>query len=289
MSGELAPLPEIVALKTKYRARLLVDDAHGTGVLGDNGRGTPEYFGVEDEVDLHGGTFAKSFGTFGGYMCGPKNVIEFMRFQSQGYVLTKALPAAITAATIKTLELIQACRKTRLGEPTCSAPGARASISNPRGAVALVWAAACALPRSTPRAQLASSRLVLGSADQSLDIRVFGDASPDVQRVIDAFAEIHRARPSRIAAGGSWPTAGDRGRGRRSAPRPTRRLSRSAPLYRTACLRPVARRRARLAIDHAFLSMPSARPRRTGASSAGRHHRPAAVTLPRRDRFFGLE
>ena len=107
MSGELAPLPEIVALKHKYGARLLVDDAHGTGVLGENGRGTPEFFGVEDEVDLHGGTFAKSFGTFGGYMCGPKNVIEFMRFQSQGYVLTKALPAAITAATIKTLELIQ--------------------------------------------------------------------------------------------------------------------------------------------------------------------------------------
>ena len=146
MSGELAPLPEIVALKNKYRARLLVDDAHGTGVLGENGRGTPEYFGVEDEVDLHGGTFAKSFGTFGGYMCGPKNVIEFMRFQSQGYVLTKALPAAITAATIKTLELIQRMpeRRKKLWENLdmlrAGLREAGLTIGNPRGAVTSVWA-----------------------------------------------------------------------------------------------------------------------------------------------------
>lgn len=209
MSGELAPLPEIVALKNKYRARLLVDDAHGTGVLGENGRGTPEYFGVEDEVDLHGGTFAKSFGTFGGYMCGPKNVIEFMRFQSQGYVLTKALPAAITAATIKTLELIQRMpeRRKKLWENLdmlrAGLREAGLTIGNPRGAVTSVWARGM---RALPAVYALEhefgiiANLVLYPAvpiNTSI-IRVTLSAmhSPDdVQRVIDAFAEIHRRTP----------------------------------------------------------------------------------------------
>ena len=107
MSGDLAPLPELVALKHRYGAVLFVDDAHGTGVLGENGRGTAEHFGVEDEIDLHGGTFAKSFGTFGGYVAGPRRVLEYLAVTSPAFVLTKALPAGITAATIKTLELLE--------------------------------------------------------------------------------------------------------------------------------------------------------------------------------------
>jgi 7-keto-8-aminopelargonate synthetase-like enzyme len=209
MSGELAPLPEIVALKNKYRARLLVDDAHGTGVLGENGRGTPEYFGVEDEVDLHGGTFAKSFGTFGGYMCGPKNVIEFMRFQSQGYVLTKALPAAITAATIKTLELLQRMpeRRVKLWENLdMLRDGLRKAglvIGNPRGAVTSVWARGM---RALPAAYALEhefgiiANLVLYPAvpinTSIIRVTLSCMHSPeDVQRVIDAFAEIHRRTP----------------------------------------------------------------------------------------------
>ena len=107
MTGDLAPLPELVALKQTYRARLFVDDAHGTGILGANGRGTAEEFGVEDQIELHGGTFAKAFGTFGGYVAGPKRVLDYLRFCSPAFVLTKALPAGITAATLKTLELMQ--------------------------------------------------------------------------------------------------------------------------------------------------------------------------------------
>ena len=107
MTGDLAPLPELVKLKHKYKAQLFVDDAHGTGVLGENGRGTPEHFGVDDEVDIHGGTFANSFGTFGGYICGPARALDFIKYVSPGFVLTKGLPGCITAATIKTLELMQ--------------------------------------------------------------------------------------------------------------------------------------------------------------------------------------
>ena len=113
MTGDLAPLSQLVELKKKYNAQLFVDDAHGTGVLGANGRGTPEHFGVEEEVDLHGGTFAKSFGTFGGYICGSKRAVDYIKFVSPGFMLTKALPGCITNATIKSLELMQAMPERR--------------------------------------------------------------------------------------------------------------------------------------------------------------------------------
>lgn len=145
MTGDLAPLPELVKLKHKYNAQLFVDDAHGTGVLGDNGRGTPEHFGVEHEVDFHGGTFAKSFGTFGGYLCGPKRALDFIKFVSPGFVLTKALPGGITAATIKSLELMQSLpeRRTQLWENiTVLREGLRNAgfnIGKPQGAVTSIF------------------------------------------------------------------------------------------------------------------------------------------------------
>jgi len=145
MTGDLAPLPELVELKYKYNAQLFVDDAHGTGVLGDNGRGTPEHFGVEDDVDFHGGTFAKSFGTFGGYICGPKKAIDFIKYVSPGFMLTKALPAAITAATIKSLELMQAMPERRhqlwdnINLLRAGLRNAGFNIGNPQGAVTSIF------------------------------------------------------------------------------------------------------------------------------------------------------
>ncbi len=145
MTGDLAPLPEIIELKHKYKARIFVDDAHGTGVLGENGRGTPEVLGVEDEIDLHGGTFAKAFGTFGGYLCGPKKVLDFVKYVSPGFMLTKALPGAITAGTLKSLELMQAMpeRRKQLWENiTTLRDGLREAgfnIGNPQGAVTSIF------------------------------------------------------------------------------------------------------------------------------------------------------
>ena len=153
MTGDLAPLPALVELKNKYNAQLFVDDAHGTGVMGENGRGTPELFGVEDEIELHGGTFAKSFGTFGGYLCGPQRVLDFVKFNSPSFVLTKALPSPITAATIKTLELMQAMpeRRIQLWENiNVLRTGLREAgfdIGNPEGAVTSIFTkGALALP-----------------------------------------------------------------------------------------------------------------------------------------------
>ncbi len=145
MMGDLAPLKELVELKHKYGARLFVDDAHGTGVLGDHGRGTCEYFGVEEHVDLHGGTFAKSFGTFGGYVCGPAKVLKFVSHVSPGFMLTKALPAAITAATIKSLELMQSMPERRrqlwdnINTLRNGLRNAGFNIGDPKGAVTSIF------------------------------------------------------------------------------------------------------------------------------------------------------
>ncbi len=79
MEGDIADLPGIVALKRKYGARLMVDDAHGMGVLGEHGRGTAEHHGVEDEVDVVMGTFSKAFGSLGGYVAGPNHVIQYIK------------------------------------------------------------------------------------------------------------------------------------------------------------------------------------------------------------------
>lgn len=145
MTGDLAPLDKVVELKKKYNAQLFVDDAHGTGVLGENGRGTPEKFGVEDEVDIHGGTFAKAFGTFGGYICADQRVLDFIKYVSPGFVLTKALPGCMTAATIKSLELMQSMpeRRKQLWENLETLrSGLREAgfqIGNPEGAVTSIF------------------------------------------------------------------------------------------------------------------------------------------------------
>jgi len=107
MEGDIAKLPEIVELKDRYGARLMVDDAHGLGVFGDNGRGTPEHFGVEDEVDLLMGTFSKSLATVGGFIAGSTDVIDFIRHEARSAIFSAAPPPSSMAAAIKALEIIE--------------------------------------------------------------------------------------------------------------------------------------------------------------------------------------
>jgi 7-keto-8-aminopelargonate synthetase-like enzyme len=209
MSGEIAPLPELVELKHRYGARLFVDDAHGTGVLGPNGRGTAEHFGVEDEIDLHGGTFAKAFGTFGGYVAGPRRVLDFVRFNSPAFVLTKALPAAITAATIKTLELMQRLpeRRARLWENLHALRSglreAGLDIGNPQSAVTSIWTRGLrALPavRSLEDDYGILANLVIypavpyGTSIVRITLSALHSID-DVSSVVDALAKIHRRSP----------------------------------------------------------------------------------------------
>jgi 8-amino-7-oxononanoate synthase len=107
MEGDVAPLPEIADLCSRFGARLMVDEAHALGVLGSRGAGTSELFGVEDRVDLRMATFSKSLASCGGVIAGPADVIEFLRIQSRPFMFTaSAVPAAVGAA----LAAVRICR-----------------------------------------------------------------------------------------------------------------------------------------------------------------------------------
>jgi 8-amino-7-oxononanoate synthase len=107
MEGDVCDLPPIVDLCRQHGARLMVDEAHGVGVLGARGAGACEAFGLEDEVDLRMGTFSKSLASCGGFIAGPADVIDFLRVQSRAFLFTaSAVPAAVGAA----LAAVRICR-----------------------------------------------------------------------------------------------------------------------------------------------------------------------------------
>jgi len=107
MSGDLSKLDEIVELKKKYKFRLLVDDAHGCGTMGKNGRGTGEYFGVQDEIDVYFATFAKSFAAIGAFVASNAKVIEYLACNMRSQIYAKSLPMAFVFGIMKRLELIK--------------------------------------------------------------------------------------------------------------------------------------------------------------------------------------
>ncbi|HWH43721.1 MAG TPA: aminotransferase class I/II-fold pyridoxal phosphate-dependent enzyme [Thermoleophilaceae bacterium] len=107
MEGDLAALPEIASLCEKHGSRLMVDEAHGVGVLGARGAGACEAYGVEDRVDLRMGTFSKSLASCGGFIAGPADVIEFLRFQSRAFMFTAAAVPAAVGAALGALEILR--------------------------------------------------------------------------------------------------------------------------------------------------------------------------------------
>ncbi len=107
MSGHIADLPGIVKLKKRYGARLIVDDAHASGVLGKHGRGTGEHFGLEGEVDVIVGTFSKSFASVGGFMAGDRAVVNYVKHHARPFIFTAALPAMQMAAALEALNIIE--------------------------------------------------------------------------------------------------------------------------------------------------------------------------------------
>lgn len=105
MDGDLCPLPEIMEVCRKHGARILVDEAHSTFVFGENGRGVAEHFGLDDEVDIHIGTFSKSLGGQGGFVAGSKELIDYLRGFSRSRFFSCALAPTVTAGLIRALEL----------------------------------------------------------------------------------------------------------------------------------------------------------------------------------------
>ncbi len=114
MDGDMAKLPEIVELAEKYDALVMVDDSHAAGFIGPNGRGTPEYFGVQDKVDILTGTLGKAFGgAMGGYTTGRKEIIEMLRQRSRPYLFSNSLAPMIVGAAIEVFNMLSESNELR--------------------------------------------------------------------------------------------------------------------------------------------------------------------------------
>lgn len=120
MEGDLANLPEIVAIAKKYDARVMVDDAHGVGVMGKNGRGSCEHFGVLEDVDLVMTTFSKSFASLGGFVAGDRKIIQYIKHVARALMFSASITPASLASAYKALEIIKTepWRRERLWEIT---------------------------------------------------------------------------------------------------------------------------------------------------------------------------
>jgi glycine C-acetyltransferase/8-amino-7-oxononanoate synthase len=120
MDGDLAPLAELVRLKNRYDCLLMVDDAHGTGVLGTGGRGTGEHLGCLAGIDLHMGTLGKALGGFGAFVAGERVLIDTLINRARSLIFSTSLPPGVLAAALAALDLVEGCegkrRRDRLRE-----------------------------------------------------------------------------------------------------------------------------------------------------------------------------
>ena len=107
MGGDIANLPEIVRLAKAYGARVMVDDAHGLGVLGNGGRGTADYFGLADDVDIIMGTFSKSLASIGGFMAASERIVDYVRHASRPYIFCASIPPASAATAREALRILR--------------------------------------------------------------------------------------------------------------------------------------------------------------------------------------
>jgi len=107
MDGDIAKLDEIIPLCKRYGAVIMLDDAHGTGVLGEHGRGTAEYFGGQDDVDIIVGTFSKAFGVVGGFISASKEIVNYLRFFARSYMFSASLPPPVVAAVLAGIDVLE--------------------------------------------------------------------------------------------------------------------------------------------------------------------------------------
>ncbi len=143
MKGIVANIPEMVRLKKKYGCRIFIDDAHGFGVIGKNGRGTAEYHNMESEVDVVMGTFSKSFAGLGGFVAGPERVISYVKHHARQLIFAASMTPASVAAVSKALELMrtepQHLENLRRVLKTVRGEFRRAGFSIPEGDTPIVY------------------------------------------------------------------------------------------------------------------------------------------------------
>ncbi|WHY00910.1 8-amino-7-oxononanoate synthase [Neobacillus sp. DY30] len=116
MDGDIAPLPGIIELAKRYNALVMVDDAHATGVLGKDGRGTAEYFGLTGEVDIHMGTLSKAMGAEGGYIAGSRSLVDYLMNRARPFIYSTSLPPGVVASALTAIDIIKSehVRRVRL-------------------------------------------------------------------------------------------------------------------------------------------------------------------------------
>lgn len=107
MSGDISPLDKICDVAKKYNARVMVDDAHGIGVIGESGKGILNYYNINDDVDIYMGTLSKAIGTEGGFVSGKSHIIEFLKNKARGFIYSTAIAPHLCMASIKSLELME--------------------------------------------------------------------------------------------------------------------------------------------------------------------------------------
>ena len=108
MGGDIANLPEICRLAKEHGARVMVDDAHGLGVIGEGGRGTASYYGLEDQVDIYMGTFSKSLASLGGYMAASERVVDYVKHSSRPFIFSASITPASCATALAALRILEA-------------------------------------------------------------------------------------------------------------------------------------------------------------------------------------
>ena len=120
MEGNIAKVPEIVELAKKYKASVMTDCAHAIGVLGDHGRGTPDHFDLNDEVELIGGTFSKSLASLGGFVAGDRETIQYIKHVARSLIFSASMTPSSTAATLAALDIMESddSRRLKLWENT---------------------------------------------------------------------------------------------------------------------------------------------------------------------------
>ncbi len=107
MDGDIGPLPQLVAAAEKYGAIMMVDDAHSSGVLGRNGRGTVDHFGLHGRVDIQVGTLSKAVGVLGGYVCGSRDLIDFLYHRARPFLFSTSHPPAVAAACLAAFDVLE--------------------------------------------------------------------------------------------------------------------------------------------------------------------------------------
>ncbi len=107
MDGDITPLPDVLRIAHAHGARVMIDEAHATGVIGEHGFGTPEHFHVEGQVDIVAGTLSKALGGVGGFVASSKEVVNYLRFYARSYMFSTALPPAVTGSLIAAIDVIE--------------------------------------------------------------------------------------------------------------------------------------------------------------------------------------